>query len=61
MGSVEEIVAQLIHKPKYNMSQKKDKMEDTPLKNDIKNLGVKEIALTPLDFPSKRRGKNLIR
>ncbi len=43
------------------MFQKKDEMEDTPIKNDIKNLGVKEITLTPLDLPSKRREENLIR
>jgi hypothetical protein len=61
MGSVEKIIAQFIHKPKNNMCQKKDEIEDTPLKNDIKNLGMKEIALTSIDFPSKRRGKNLIR
>jgi hypothetical protein len=57
MGSVEEIVAQFIHKPKNNMFQKKDEMEDTPIKNDIKNLGMKEITLTPLEFPQKERKK----
>jgi hypothetical protein len=57
MGSVEEIVAQFINKPKNNMFQKKDKMEDTPIENDIKNLGVKEITLTPLDFPLKKGKK----
>jgi hypothetical protein len=33
------------------MFENKDKMEDTPIKNDKKNLGMKKIALTPLDFP----------
>jgi hypothetical protein len=32
-------------------------MEDTPIKNDIKNLGMKEITLTPLDFPLKKGKK----
>jgi len=62
MGSVENMLLNILYiSQKKNMFQKKDEMEDTTIKNDIKNLGMEEVALTPLDFPSKRREKSLVR
>jgi len=39
------------------MFQKKDEMEDTPLNNDIKNLGVKDICIDTSRLPIKKKGK----